>query len=157
MNKTIFQIDYKISVLIIAILGIIVGFVSNAYAVNGITSLIFHLIKVGVLTLVYLALYLIENKNNVFKEKLKYIFGDLVLFNFMNIIFSIFICAHILPQLFLTLSGIVSLYIVVSFCLEIVDLYYKNEIVTKVMNLNKKIGVAVANPIVNVIDKTTND
>ena len=45
MNKTIFQIDYKISVLIICVLGVIVGFVSNAYSVNGVVSFIFHFIK----------------------------------------------------------------------------------------------------------------
>ncbi len=157
MNKTIFQIDYKISVLIICVLGVIVGFVSNAYSVNGVVSFIFHFIKIGVLTLIYLALYLIENKNKQFKEKLKYLFGKLTILNLMNIIFAIFISTHILPQLFLTMSGIVSLYIVVSFCFEIVTLYYKNEIISKIIEFNKKIGNAIANPIVNLIENITND
>ncbi|MBR3891323.1 MAG: hypothetical protein IKJ30_04545 [Bacilli bacterium] len=157
MNKTIFQIDYKISVIIICVLGIISGFVSNAYTVNGVVSFIFHFIKIGVLTLIYLALYLIENKNKQFKEKLKYLFGDLAILNLMNIVFAIFISTHILPQLFLTMSGIISLYIVVSFSFEIVTLYYKNEIIGKITEFNKKIGNAIANPIVNLIDNITND
>lgn len=157
MNKTIFQIDYKISVLIISILGIIVGLISNVYGVNGIVAFLLYFIKINVLTLIYLSLYLIENKCEPFKHKLKYIFGYLLILNASNLIFSILTSAHVLPQLFFALSGIVSLYVIISFVAEILDLYYKNEIVAKLISFNKKIGNAIANPIVNFIEKITND
>jgi hypothetical protein len=157
MNKTIFRIDYKISMIIVMVLGVVIGFVSNAYNVDGFMSLIFHFIKLIVLTFIYLGLYLIENKNIEFKDKLKYVFGDLVLLSSLNFICSIFTTAHILAYMFLTFSGVISLYVIVSFTMEILNLYFKNEVINKVISLNKKIGLAIANPIIKSIEKITND
>lgn len=157
MNKTIFRIDYKISLIIIMALGVIIGFLSNAYNVNGFISLILHFIKLMILSFIYLGLYLIENKNKDFKDKLKYIFGDLILFNALNFICAIFTTTHILSYMFLTFSGIISLYMIISFSIEIINLYLKNEIINKVISLNKKIGLAIANPIIKAFEKITND
>lgn len=158
MNKTIFQIDYKLSIIIVSILGIVIGFVSNAYSVSGIVGLLFHFIKIIILTGLYLVFYLIENKNDSFKTTLKYMFGTIVVLNGFNLIFTIFSSTHILEHLFLTLSGVISLYIIISFVLEILSLYYKNEIADKIILFNKKIGTAVADPIISFFEKKiTND
>ena len=92
-----------------------------------------------------------------FKDKMKYVFGDLVLLSSLNFICSIFTTAHILAYMFLTFSGIISLYVIVSFTMEILNLYFKNEVINKVISLNKKIGLAIANPIIKSIEKITND
>ena len=84
--------------------------------------------------------------------------GNLLMLNGINVVFSVFCATHILPSLFLTLSGVISLYIITSFVLEVLSLYYKNEIVDKVISVNKKIGTAVADPIAKLFErKTTND
>ena len=158
MNKTIFQIDYKLSVIIISILGIIIGFVTSAYNVTGMPSFLLYFIKVTILSFLYLIFYLIENKNSDFKEKLKYILGNLLALNGLNITFAVFCAAHILPSLFLTLSGLISLHIIASFVLEIIALYFKNNVIEKIISFNKKIGTVVADPIVRFFDKKiTND
>lgn len=158
MNKTIFQIDYRLSIIIVSLIGIIIGFISNGYMVNGFVPLLFYIIKITILCGLYLVFYLIENKNKEFKCKVKYMMGYLVLFNSFNLICVIFSLAHILDGLFMTLTSIISLYIIISFVLEILVLYFNNEIVEKIVNANKKIGLAVANPIVNFFDsKITND
>jgi len=158
MNKTIFQIDYKLSIIIVSLIGIIIGFISNGYMVNGLMPLLFYLIKMIVLCGLYLVFYLIENKNEEFKYKLKYMMGYLLVLNSFNLICIIFSLTHILSGLFLTLTSIVSLYIIVSFVLEILVLYFDNEIVDRIVNINKKIGQAVADPIVSFFDKKiTND
>jgi hypothetical protein len=158
MNKTIFQIDYKLSVMIISILGIIVGFISNGYGINGLGGLFMHLIKILMFVGIYLVFYLIENKNTTFKEKLKYMLGNIMIANAINFTFAIFSLTHILPYLFLTLSGIVSLYIIVSFIFEILSLYVDNKLINKLITVNKKIGNAIAEPITSFFDKKfTND
>ncbi len=157
MNKTIFRLDYKISMLIVSVLGIVMGFITNAYGVNGIISFIFHLFKIFILTFLYLVLYFVENKNLDFKNKLKYMLGGILLLNASNLIFSIFTTTHILSGLFLTFSGVVSLYMVISFTLEIINLYYQNKFIDKMILFNKKIGTAVAEPIISLFKRTTND
>lgn len=157
MNKTIFQLDYKVSVIIVSILGIFIGFVSNAYNVNGGLAFVFHFVKLLLLTGAFFALYLLENKNKEFKDKLKYVVGDLFLLNAINLMFSIFVVTHIISPLFIILSGIVSLYVIFMFVMEIVNLYFENSTIGKVMNFNKKIGDAIATPITRMVNKSTND
>jgi hypothetical protein len=83
--------------------------------------------------------------------------GGILLLNASNLIFSIFTTTHILSGLFLTFSGVVSLYMVISFTLEIINLYYQNKFIDKMILFNKKIGTAVAEPIISLFKRTTND
>ena len=158
MNKTIFQLDYKISMLIVSLVGIFVGFISNVYNVKGVLGFIFYLIELVLLTGLFFILYCIENKNKEFKNKVKYLFGDLALMSVLNIVFALFSITHIMQFLFITLSGIACLCIIYVFALEIVHLYLENKTVVKLVDFNKKIGDAIATPIVKLISKkTTND
>lgn len=158
MNKTIFNLDYKISIIIVSFLGILLGFLSNAFYVNGIIGLVIYLFKLILFSGIYVIFYFIEKNNKEFKLANKRMSGYLLISAILNIIFSIFSTAHLLSGFFLTLSGIVCFWLILSFISEIINVCLQNKIINKIINVNEKIGLAIANPIIKLIDsKITND
>ena len=154
MNKTIFNLDYKLSVIIVSVLGIIFAFLSNAFYVGGLMGFILYVFRFLLFIGVFLILNVIEKNNMEFKDSLKRMIGYLVISSSLNIIFSIFTTTHLLRGFFLICSGIVCFWLIVAFLLEIIKLYFNSKIVDSVLNVNKKIGLAVANPIARLFDTT---
>ena len=156
MNKTIFNLDYKLSVIIVSVLGILIGFLSNGFYINGVMSFIFYIFRFILFVGIYAIFYVIEKRNNDFKEANKRMIGYLMGSSILNIIFGIFIATNLLKGLFVTLSGIVCLWVIFSFIMEMLVACIDNKAITKIFDVNKKIG-SIANPILKVIDDITND
>ena len=158
MNKTIFNLNYNISIWIIGIMGIMFAFLSNAFYVEGILELLSYVLRFVLFIGIYLFLYLVEKNNSDFKETTKRMMGYLISSSTCNIVFSIFVTSHLLRGLFLTLSGIICFWLILVFVVEIIKLYKSNKLIKRFFEVNKKIGLAFANPIIKFIDsKITND
>lgn len=158
MNKTIFNLNYKSSVIIMSLLGIIFGFLSNVFYINGFLELIFYVFRFFLFIGVYLLIYLFEKNNNEFKVVNKRMMGMLIISSISNSIFAIFAITHLLSGLFVILSGVVCFILIVYFVMEIINVVNENKICQKIININEKIGSAIANPIVKYIEsKITND
>lgn len=157
MNKTIFNLDYKISVIIISFLGVLFAFLSNAFYVGGLFGFILYLFRFCLFISVFLLIHLIERNNNEFKNGSKRMLGYVAISSLLNTIFAVFTTTHLLKGVFLTLSGIVCFWLIFSFVIEILKLYFNNKIIDKIFSINEKIGLVLANPIVNVFGKITND
>lgn len=158
MNKTIFNLSYKASLTIMAILGVLFGFLSNAYYINGFLELIFYVFRFLMFIGVYLLIYLLEKGDENFKSFNKRMMGILVLSSIVNTIFAIFSSAHLLGGLFIVLSGVVCFILIMSFVIEIINVFHENKVFNIIVGLNKKIGNAFANPIVKSLEaKITND
>lgn len=156
MNKTIFNLDYKVSIIIVSVLGILIGFLSNGFYVNGVMSFIFYIFRFILFIGMYAIFYVIEKRNSEFKEANKRMIGYLIGSSILNIIFGVFVASNLLRGLFVTLSGVVCLWIIFSFVMEILAVCIDNKIISKIFDINKKIG-SIANPILKVVDNITND
>ena len=157
MNKTIFNLNYKTSIIIVSILGIILGFISNAFYVDGIVDFILYIFRFALFVGIYLIIYFLE-KFKDFKLSNARMMGYLMINCTFNIVFALFSITHILPSLFLTLSGIVCFWTIFSFVIEILAVCIKNKFIDKIFNFNKKIGLLISSPIVKLVDsKITND
>lgn len=158
MNKTIFNLDTKTSIIFVSALGILLGFLSNAFYVDGLMDLIFYVFRFILFVIIYAIFYVIEKKNDEFKQTNKRMIGYLAISSILNVIFSIFITSHILPSLFLTLSGVICFWLIITFTFEILHVCVNNKIINKTITVNEKIGSVVANPIVKLVDNiSTND
>jgi len=156
MNKTIFNLNYKISIIIISILGILFAFLSNAFYVSGFLGFILYLFRLVLFIGVFLILHLSEKNNLEFKRTNKRMIGYLTINSLLNIVFAVFASAHLLRGVFLTFSGVICLWLIIAFVIEIARLYTNHKIVDKLLLINEKIGLVFANPIVNVFNKITN-
>ena len=158
MNKTIFNLEYKKSILISAFMGIFFGFLSNVFYVNGIMETIFYILRFALFIGIYLFLFFVEKKNLEFKEANKRMCGYIVVNCICNTLFSIFVSAHLLPGVFLTFSAIVCFWLISAFFVEILILKSNNLFLKKVYFFNEKIGLKFASPIIKFISrKITND
>jgi len=152
MNKTIFNLNYKISIIIISILGILFAFLSNAFYVSGFLGFILYLFRLVLFIGVFLILHLSEKNNLEFKRTNKRMIGYLTINSLLNIVFAVFASAHLLRGVFLTFSGVICLWLIIAFVIEIARLYTNHKIVDKLLLINEKIGLVFANPIVNVFN-----
>lgn len=158
MNKTIFNLNYNISIIIMGIIGVVFAFLSNAFYVDGIIELLCYIFRFMLFIGIFLLIYLVEKNHIEFKETNKRMMGYLTISSLCNVLFSIFVTSHLLRGMFLTLSGIVCFWLILAFVIEVVSLYTDSNLVKKIFNFNKKIGLAFANPIVKFVDsKITND
>ena len=157
MNKTIFNLDYKKSIIIVSVLGVILGFLSNAFYVNGFIELIFYIFRFSLFAFIYVVLYMLEKNNLEFKMSNKRMVGYLIVSSLLNIIFSIFATAHLLTTIFLTLSGIVCFWVIASFIIEIINVCIDNNIISKILRINEKVSLIIANPIIKFIDSKVNN
>ncbi len=158
MNKTIFNLELKLSVIIVSILGIILSFLSNGFYVNGILNFIVYLLRCLLFVSLFIVFYVSENNNLQFKDTLKRMIGYLVIVEGLNIICSIFIVTHLLRGVFVTISGIVCFYLICAYVVEILKNCSNNKIVNAIFKINEKIGLTFANPIIKFIDtKITSD
>ena len=156
MNKTIFNLDYKLSIIIISILGIVFAFLSNAFYISGFLEFILYIFRFILFIGVFLIFYILENNNMEFKNAITRMIGYLAINTVFNIVFAIFTTAHLLRGLFLTFSGIVCLWLIISFVIEITYLYTNNKIIEKILFINEKIGLVFSNPILKLFNKITN-
>lgn len=158
MNKTIFNLTYKNSLIAISILGVILAFLSNAFYVDNFIELILYIFRFALFISIYLIFYILEKNNEEFKLANKRVVGYLVVSGILNSVFAVFCLAHILPNLFLSLNGIICFILIYLFAMEIVGLFVNNNFVNKILNTHKKIGLFFASPIVKYVDKKiTND
>ena len=158
MNKTIFNLNGKMSIIIVACLGILLGFLSNAYYVSDFLDFILYIFR-GILFIgIYLAIYSLEKNDLGFKSTNKRMLGYLSCSYLLNTICALFAITHILSQLFLVISGIVCFWVILVFIFEVLCLYFENKWIVKINKFNEKIGLLFANPIVRLLEKkTTND
>ena len=157
MNKTIFNLSYKISMIIFSLLGVLLGFLSNVYYVNGLSSFIFYLLRAVLFMGIYFGIYVLE-KNSDFKDSTRRMLGYLSVSYLVNMVCAIFSITHILGGVFLTISGLICFWLILAFVFELLVIYIDNRIINKIFNVNKKIGLAVAYPIVKLLSKkVTND
>lgn len=158
MNKTFLNLDYKISVLIVSFFGIILGFLSNAFYVDSIIEMVLYVFRFLLFIGIYLLMFFIEKKNLEFKESLKRMSGYLLVSSILNVVFALFSLTHILVSVFLFMSGVLCLWVIVSFLLEIIYVYKINNNIKNIVNVNKKIGLILISPIIEKIEKgITND
>lgn len=158
MNKTIFKLDIKPSIIILASVGILLGFLSNIFYVNGAMDFIFYIFRLLLIIFVFSLFTILEKNNEEFKKASKRNLGYLALSSVLNIAFAIFKITHILPNLFLTLSGVICFWVIASFVLEILCVCIDNKSINKIICMNEKIGKAIANPIVKLVNNIiTND
>lgn len=158
MNKTIFNLSYKTSVIAISVFGILLAFLSNAFYVDNFIEWILYIFRFLLFIAIYGVFYLLEKENKEFKETNKRIMGYLIANGILNITFAIFSLTHILQSLFLTLSGITCFILIHLFVVEILQLFLNNKIINTMFEIQKKIGLFLASPIVMFIDrKITND
>ena len=158
MNKTIFNFNYKISVIIVASLGILLGFLANAFYVNTFLSYIFYVFRSLLFVGIYIVLYLLEKKCIAFKDACKRMIGYLTICYTFNLLCTLFSLTHILKTIFLTVSGLVCFWTILVFLVELLNLFLKQKWLIKMQSVNEKIGLAIANPIVKLVQiKATND
>lgn len=155
MNNTIFNLNHKMSIIIVSIIGILLGFLSNAFYIGGILSFIFYIFRCILFIGIFGVLYLLEKKNTQFKSANKRMMGYLGISAIFNVVFSIFVVTHLLGALFITLSGIVCFWVIFSFVIEILNVCLENSVITKILSVNEKIGLIVGNPIAKVLDNLT--
>ena len=157
MNKTIFNFNLKISTILISSFGVLLGFLANAFYTNNFFGLIFFIIRSCLFVGIYLCVYFLEKNNFDFKNKCKRMVGYLIWCYLLNLLCSIFALTHILQGVFLTVSGVICFWTIASFILEILYLYFDKKWLSKIISVNEKIGLTIANPIVKIIEtKTTN-
>lgn len=158
MNKTIFNLNTKISIIIISSLGILLGFLANAFYVVNFIDFVFYVFRAALFIGIYIILQILEKKNLEFKNTCKRMIGYLVLCYLANSICVLFSLTHIIKGVFLSASGIICFWTILVFVIEILKIYFDNKLLRKFTVINEKIGLAIANPIVKLIeDKATND
>ena len=156
MNKTIFNLSYKSSIIIVSLLGIMFGFLSNAFYVNGVMDFILFAFRLILFLGVYLILFFIEKNNGEFKESTRRMLGYIGVSALLNIVCSIFVSTHLLSGLFITISGLVCFWEIMAFVIETLQLYFNNKFVGNLFMINKKIGLTLASPIIKLFN-ITND
>ena len=157
MNKTIFNLNYKTSIIIVSILGIILGFLSNAFYINGVLGYIFYLFRLIVFVGIYGIMNFLEKNNEEFRIATKRMIGYLSVGGILNIIFALFATTHILRELFLTLSGVVCFWVILAFVVEILIVYIKeNKVINRILKIDEKIGAITSQAIVKLF-KSKND
>ena len=158
MNKTIFNLNSKISIIIIACFGIVFSFMTNAFYVVNFWSFILYVFRFCLFVGIYLLLYLFEKQNLEFKQKCKIMGGYFLGNALVNICCALFSVTHILKEIFLLVSGIVCFWSILAFIVEIVILFVKGNLLNKISITHEKIGSILINPIVRIFEKkTTND
>ena len=158
MNKTIFNLNSKISITIIACLGIILSFMANAFYVENFWNYILYIFRFFLFVGVYVLIYWLENQNIEFKKKCKIMAGYLVGNALVNICCAWFSVTHILKEIFLLISGLVFFWSIIAFSLEIVIIFVNSKWLNKIVYTHEKIGSILINPIVNIFEKKiTND
>ena len=154
MNKTIFKLNYKNSIIIVSIVGIIFSFLSNAFYINGVMEFILYTFRLLLFLGIYLVLYFIEKDNIEFKESLKRIVGYMGATTLINLSCGVFVGTHLLSGLFIAISGIACLWLILAFVMEVLQFYIKNKFITNFYLANKKIGLTFANPIIKLFNIT---
>ena len=158
MNKTIFNLTTKASILLIASFGILLGFLANAFYVNTFISYILYILRSALFVGVYVVIHFTEKKNKLFKDASKRMIGYLSMCYISNLLCALFSLTHILKEIFLTASGLVCFWTILVFVIEILYMFSNQKWVVKFQSFNEKIGLTFANPIVKIIEnKTTND
>ena len=156
MNKTFLNLNYKNSLILLSSIGILFALLSNVYYVNGFLGVILYVLRFSLFILFFIAFYLLERYQVDFKEASKRMIGYLGVCAICNCICSIFVVTNLLKGLFLTCSGVVCLWCILSFVIEIFRVYKSHKFVEKWFQVNKKIGSFIANPILSVVSKITN-
>lgn len=158
MNKTIFNLDSKISIIMIAVLGIIFSFMTNAFYVVNFWGFILYFFRFCLFAGIYLLFYFAEKNNLVFKSRCKVMGGYLLVNASINIACALFSVTHILKDVFLLVSGIMCFWSILAFMGEIMILFIERKWLKRICDLNEKIGSIFINPIVKIFEKKiTND
>lgn len=158
MNKTIFNLNSKTSIIIVASLGVFFSFLTNAFYIVDFWDFILYILRFCLFVGIYLALYYVEKSNLAFKNRCKVMGGYFLTNALVNIGCAIFSVTHILKDMFLLFSGIVCFWTIFAFVAEILMLVVKNKWVKRISEVNEKIGSIFINPIVKLFEnKTTND
>ena len=151
--KTFLNLNHKLSLIIVSIIGIVFAFLSNAYYVNGLINLALYVIRIIIFTLIFLFFYLFEKKDLEFKEFNKRGIGYLVINGTFNIICTIFVSTNLLRELFVTLSGIICLGLIICFILEIIKMYSQNKFIEKCFKVTSGISENVGNFFVKLVSE----
>ena len=158
MNKTIFNLDVKVSIMIVSILGIILSFLSNGFYVNSVLNFVFYVFRCILFVTLFVVFYMSESNNLQFKDALKRMVGYLIITEGLNLVCSVFVVTHLLRGVFVTISGIVCFLLIFTFVIEILNIYFSNKFIKVIFNINEKIGLKISNPIISFIEsKITND
>ena len=143
MNKTIFNLNVKVSTIIMSSIGIVFAFLSNAFYVKGVVGYILYLFRIVLFCGVFLCVYATE-KNEEFKETMKRIVGYFGINLIFNSIFALFSATHLLTFLFITLSSIICVYLIVSLVFEILNVILNKKYIYKIIKINEKITLKSA-------------
>lgn len=158
MNKTIFNLSDRFSIIIMGLFGIILGFLANAFYVNTFISYLLYILRAGLFLGAFIISYVLEKRSMIFKIACKRMLGYLLICYSFNLLCTLFSLTHILKEVFLTISGLVCFWTILVFALEILSIFFNQKWISKFQMINEKIGLAIANPIVRLIqNKTTSD
>ena len=142
---------------IVAIVGMIVGFISNLYYVSSIKSFIEYLVKLLAANILLFFIYCNERKNLEFKKITRRMTAYILTSSLINISFSFFVLTNILKMLFINLSGIVCFWLIISELSEIIKIYKDYKVINPISKFNKKIELFIS-PILEYVEKKiTND
>lgn len=153
MNKTIFNLNLKMSVIILASLGVLFSVMSNAFYVDDFIGFILCLFRSVLIVGGYLGIYLLEKHNTEFKSITKRMFGYLGMCYVANQVCILFSLTHILKNTFLTISGLVCFYTIVMFVLELINIFYSKRLVKQMIVFNERKTLFLTNLLLELIER----
>ena len=103
LNKTILNLNYKISLIIVSVLGMVFAFLSNAFYVEGLMGYILYVLRLILFSSVYFIMFLLEKNNKEFKNAAKRMLGYVGVSSLFNMTFAIFSTTHLLKGVFLNI------------------------------------------------------
>lgn len=147
MEKTVFNLNSRVSIIILSAISVLFSFISNYAQINSIISFLFIAVKASIFVVIPLIVYILEKQSLKFK-KIAGIYTSYFVINFViTIIASVSIVNGIVPKIWAFLFNLTNLVILLSSVFILIEqvLNYR-EVKSKVYeNTIMKVVYAVGN------------